>query len=77
MRGVHVGVIGACTRPQRIPQAEAALEGRILDEQTIAAAAAAAATAVEPPEDIHASAAYRRALVATLLERALKRSAQD
>ena len=31
----------------------------------------AAAAAVEPQEDIHASAAYRRALTGTLTERAL------
>jgi CO/xanthine dehydrogenase FAD-binding subunit len=30
------------------------------------------AEAVDPPEDLHATAAYRRALAATLTERALK-----
>jgi CO/xanthine dehydrogenase FAD-binding subunit len=51
------------------------LNGKVLDEQTILAAAEAAAAAVEPPEDIFASADYRRALVATLLARALRRAA--
>jgi carbon-monoxide dehydrogenase medium subunit len=67
----HIGVIGACTRPHRIAQAEAALNGRVVDEVAIQAAARAAEKAVEPPEDLHASAAYRRSLVGTLLERAL------
>ena len=67
----HIGVIGACHRPHRMPQAEAALNGRRVDEAAIRDAAAAAEKAVEPPGDLHASAAYRRALVGTLLERAL------
>jgi carbon-monoxide dehydrogenase medium subunit len=71
----HVGVFGACHRPHRIAPAEAALDGRILDEPTIRAAAQAAAAAVDPPDDLHAGAAYRRALVATLVERALRAAA--
>jgi carbon-monoxide dehydrogenase medium subunit len=67
----HIGVIGACTRPHRIAQAEAALNGRVVDAAAIQAAARAAEKAVEPPEDLHASAAYRRSLVGTLLERVL------
>lgn len=67
----HIGVIGACSRPHRIPRAEAVLNGRMIDEGALREAAAAAEQAVEPPGDLHASAAYRRALVGTLLERAL------
>jgi carbon-monoxide dehydrogenase medium subunit len=40
----------------------------------IADAAKAASEAVHPPDDIHAPASYRRALVGTLLERALTRA---
>jgi len=40
-------------------------------------AAAAAAQAVDPPEDLHAGAAYRRALVATLVERGLRAASQN
>jgi carbon-monoxide dehydrogenase medium subunit len=67
----RVGVIGACNRPHRLPAVEAALAGRIVDQPTIRAAAAAAGAAVDPPNDLHASAVYRRALVTTLVERAL------
>jgi carbon-monoxide dehydrogenase medium subunit len=70
-QNAHIGVIGACRRPHRIPEAEAALNGRVVDAATIQAAACAAENAVDPPGDLHASAAYRRALVSTLLERAL------
>jgi carbon-monoxide dehydrogenase medium subunit len=71
----HVAVIGACARPHRIAPAEAALNGRAVDEATILAAAAAAAAAVDPPSDLHADADYRRALVEVMVERALKRAA--
>jgi len=70
----HVGVIGACLRPHRVPQAEAALNGRRLDAATVTDAARAFEAALDPPGDLHASAAYRRALAATLLERALMRT---
>ena len=70
----HIGVIGACIRPHRIREAEAVLEGRVVDAAAIAAAAAAAEKAVEPPGDFHASAAYRRSLVGTLLERVLNKA---
>jgi len=72
----HIGVIGACSRPHRLTSAEAALDGRIIDEATIAAAARAASAAVDPPEDLHAPAEYRRALVNTLTERALRAASQ-
>jgi carbon-monoxide dehydrogenase medium subunit len=72
----HIGVIGACIRPHRIPAAEALLNGRVVDEAVIRATAAAAEKAVEPPSDLHASADYRSSLVGTLLERALRNAAE-
>jgi carbon-monoxide dehydrogenase medium subunit len=71
----HISVIAATDIPRRLPAAEAALNGKVIDEETILAAAGAAAAAVDPPHDIHASRDYRRALVATLLSRALRRAA--
>ena len=68
----HIGVIGACTQPQRIRIAEDALNGHALDEKTIAKAKELLASALNPPGDLHASAEYRRSLAATLLERALR-----
>jgi len=62
-------------RPQRLPEVEAILNGRVIDADAIAAAERAAAAAVNPFDDIHASAAYRRALVGTMVERALRRAA--
>jgi carbon-monoxide dehydrogenase medium subunit len=70
----HVGVIGACTRPHRVPQAEAVLEGNVPGKSIIEKAARALERALDPPADLHASAAYRRSLAGTLLERALERT---
>ena len=70
----HIGVIGACHRPHRLALAEGALNGRAVDEASIQSAARAAERAVDPPEDLHAGAAYRRSLVGALLERSLKRA---
>ncbi len=71
----RVGVIGVGDRPRRLGKAEAAINGRAVDDATIAKAAEAASAEVEAQDDIHASAAYRRALTGTLLERALKSAA--
>ena len=73
----HIGVIGACNRAHRLHDAEAALNGRVVDAQTIREAGSAASQEVEPPADLHASAAYRRALSGTLLERALLRASRQ
>jgi carbon-monoxide dehydrogenase medium subunit len=70
-RNAHVGVIGVGDRPLRLPQVEAVLNGRVIDEATVALAEAAASAAVDPQTDIHAGADYRRALTGTMVERAL------
>jgi carbon-monoxide dehydrogenase medium subunit len=67
----HVGAIGVGDRPLRLGAVEAVLNGQVIDEATIEKASQAASAAVDPPDDIHASAAYRRALTGTLVERAL------
>ena len=72
----HIGIIGACNRPHRLPNAEAALNGKAVDADVIRSAAAAAMAEIDPPGDLHASAAYRRSLAGTLLERALARASQ-
>jgi carbon-monoxide dehydrogenase medium subunit len=74
-RNAHVAAIGVADRPLRLGAVEAVLDGQPIDEATILRAEAAASAAVDPPDDIHASAAYRRALIGTMVERALKRAA--
>jgi len=71
-RNAHVGVIGVGDRPLRLTAVEDVLNGESIDEATIAKADAATSAVVDPQDDIHASAAYRRSLVGTMVERALK-----
>jgi len=71
----HVGVIGVGDRPLRLGGVEDAINGQVIDEATIAKAEAAACAGVDPQDDIHASAAYRRSLTGTMVERALKQAA--
>lgn len=70
----RIGAIGIADRPIRLSAAEAALTGRPVTESSIAAAAVAARSEIDPPSDIHASGAYRRALIGTLLTRGLIQS---
>lgn len=72
----HIGVIGACTRPHRVPAAEAELNGQRINEKIIASAVKALVANVEPPEDLHASAEYRASLAGTLLERVLTQASR-
>jgi carbon-monoxide dehydrogenase medium subunit len=67
----RAGVIGVGERPARLRSVEAILDGATIDSTLIARAAAAASAAVDPQSDIHASAAYRRSLAGTMVERAL------
>lgn len=73
----HVGVIGASPRPHRLTNVEMLLNSHPIDDGLIRRAAATAAEEVDPPDDLHADAAYRRGLVATLIERGLRAAAQQ
>ncbi|MFZ1150715.1 MAG: FAD binding domain-containing protein [Xanthobacteraceae bacterium] len=68
---VRVGAIGVGDRPVRLNAAERALEGGVIAEAAVAGCAAAASSAVDPPDDIHASGAYRKTLIGVMVERAL------
>jgi carbon-monoxide dehydrogenase medium subunit len=72
----HVGVIGLGDRPRRLPEVEAVLNGSAIDEAIIDRAAEVTSATVDAQEDIHASAAYRRSLAGTMVERALRNAAE-
>jgi len=74
-KNAHVGAIGVADRPLRLPAVEQVLNGKAVDEAVIAEADAAASASVDPADDIHASGAYRKALVGVMVERALRRAA--
>lgn len=71
----HIGIIGVSDFPIRLTAAEVALNGNAITEETVSAVVAAAKGSIDPPSDIHASGAYRRALLGTLLARGLLQSA--
>ena len=72
----HIGVFGVGDHARRLKSAEAALNGKAVNEDVAVKVGEAAAAEVEPQEDIHASAPYRRALTGTLAERALLAAAK-
>jgi carbon-monoxide dehydrogenase medium subunit len=73
--GPRIAVGGAEPHARRIAQAEQALAGKSPGPDAFAAAAEAAAAAVDPMEDVHNSAQYRRDLVRTMTRRALEAAA--
>jgi len=75
VRNAHVGAIGVADHPLRLAAVEKLLDGNRIDDALIAKAEAAASAAVDPADDIHASGAYRKALVGVMVERALKSAA--
>ena len=77
LSNTHVGVIGVCPRPHRLTRVETLLNGHAIDDGLIRQAAAMAAEEVDPPNDLHADTAYRRGLVASLIERGLRAAAQQ
>ena len=67
---IALGCVGLI--PIRAEEAELALRGRRLTEQTIAGAADAARAAADPQSDMRGSADYKRALVGALVKRAIE-----
>lgn len=60
--------------PVRIPEVEACLRGRRLTDEAVDEAARLAADRLEPPDDIHASAAYRRHVAGVLAARGIRQA---
>lgn len=72
----RIGITGASTHAQRLTYVEAALAGKELTQANIDAAAAIADANLEDVNsDIHASEAYRRAMVKVFTRRAIERAA--
>lgn len=68
---VRVGITGAGPAVKRMPEVEAALEGRPASDETIAAAAALAAERADPTDGVHGDVAYNRDLIRAMGRRAL------
>ena len=72
---VALGVGGVGDRPLRLDVA--ALKGTKLDEASVAGAVRAASVELEPANDLHASAAYRRRVAVTLGIRVIEQARAD
>jgi carbon-monoxide dehydrogenase medium subunit len=70
----RIGVGGAIDRPSRIAGAEALLTGTEGGPSMLREAGNIAAETIDPLEDIHASAEYRRDLVRAMVGRALNQA---
>lgn len=70
--------VGACgPAPVRLPEVEAELVGGLLDEDAVAAAAARIAEALDPVDDVRASADYRRKVAPRIIARAVRELKQE
>jgi carbon-monoxide dehydrogenase medium subunit len=71
----HLAVGGAEPHARRLREVEQMLAGKAPGAELFAAAAERAAEAVDPMEDVHNSAQYRRDLVRAMVRRALEQAA--
>jgi carbon-monoxide dehydrogenase medium subunit len=72
---VRVGVTGTAAVPWRAYDVEAALAGQSLGEERLAEAARLVDRDIEPLDDLHGSAAYRRRVTRGLTVRAIREAA--
>ena len=71
----RIGLTGVAHVPRRAEAAEAALTGKMLDDDAMTAAAALATDGVKALSDLHASAEYRLHLTRVMTQRALRLAA--
>jgi len=76
-RRIAIGIGAATDVPIRLESAERQLTGGALDEKTVSEAVRTALADIEPLDDLHASAAYRRRAAATLAARAIADAKAD
>jgi CO/xanthine dehydrogenase FAD-binding subunit len=74
-KDVRLAACGVASRPTRLIEAEKLLAGTTLGEAELKAAGKAAADVVTTPDDMHATTAYRRRVIATLVRRVTARAA--
>jgi CO/xanthine dehydrogenase FAD-binding subunit len=67
----QIVLLAAGPTPLRVPEAEHALESRVIDEDIAREAAACAVREIAPTGDIHGDMRYRRRLIESLVRRAV------
>jgi aerobic carbon-monoxide dehydrogenase medium subunit len=73
VRDARIAIGAATETARRLPQAEAALAGRAIDDALLREAGRAAAAEAPVVADHHGSAAYKRVLIEVHLQRALRK----
>jgi len=73
---VRLALCGVADRPVRATGVEAALVGEVPSERQVADAAQRVVESIDPPSDVHGSAAYRRKLAIVMTRRAILLAAQ-
>ena len=76
-RRASVALGGVSGTPFRVTAAEDALRGTMIDDPALLAAGAAVDRAVDPQNDLHASAGYRRRVAKVLVERVIREAARE
>ncbi len=76
-RRAAVALGGVAGFPFCLTAAEDALTGTVIDDPAVAAAGAAVDGAVDPQNDLHASAGYRRRVAKVLVERVIREAARE
>ena len=71
---LRLAVAGVGDKAQRIGTAEETMEGKALDESRIQTVASLVRDAIDPQTDQHADGAYRRDIVFTLTQRAIRKA---
>jgi carbon-monoxide dehydrogenase medium subunit len=72
-----IALFGMGSTPVRAPAAEAALIGHAGDDAELKEAAQLAVQDLDPPDDVHASARYRRSVGAHVVRRGLTRALEE
>ena len=73
---VRIALCGVGTGPVRATRVEEALVGELPHGDVLVAAAQRVVDEIDPPSDIHGSAAYRRKLAVVMTRRAVELAAQ-
>lgn len=77
VRRSGIGLLGMGSTPLRASASEAALTGRAPSSDDLDEIAHLAVADLEPPDDVHATAGYRRRVGAHLVRRALQRALEE
>jgi len=72
-----IGMFSMGSTPLRAPDAEAALQGVVAGDVDVEEVGRTAAGATDPPDDIHASADYRKKVGAVVVARALRKALEE